>query len=91
MCACTAPADALEVVQWTTGMVAAPTTAGSVIVLESVVVPAVRVVLAAVNSVPLEKPRDQPPAQVVIVVVTLAVATVTIDFVGMLMVLAVVV
>src|SRR5215472_17361204 len=82
MCACTAPADALEVVQWTTGIVAAATTAGRVTVLESVVVPAVSVVLAAVNSVPVDQPRLQPPAHVAIVVVTFAEATVTTERVG---------
>src|SRR6516165_4893341 len=82
MCACTAPAEALDVVQCTTGIVAAATTAGRVTVLESVVVPAVSVTLAAVNSVPVDQPRDQPPAQVAIVVVTFALAMVTTERVG---------
>src|SRR6185503_10910817 len=79
-----APAEAFEVVQWAIGTVAAAlkATAGTR-VDESVVVPAVNVVFAAVNSVPVEKPRDHPPAQVAMVVVTFAVAPITVERVGM--------
>src|SRR5579859_887617 len=86
MCACSAPAEAFDVVQNAVGTPAAIAAVftGVLIVDDSVVVPAVSVVLAAVKSVPVPpvRPSDHPPAQVAIVVVTRAVALITIERAG---------
>ncbi len=86
MCACSAPAEAFDVVQCAMGRLAAAFMVTGVLMVElSVVVPAVSVVFAAVHSVPVENPRDHPPAHVPIVVVTRPVALITVERVGTFM------
>ena len=76
---------AADVVQKATGTAVAALNAkfGTSVEL-SVVVPAVNVVFAALNSVPVENPSDHPPVQPVMVVATRAVAEVTTERVGIL-------